>query len=73
MTLELQLKIKNNPNYLRYLRDHSYWYKILNRDPSQFKKFEEEVRAMYKLRVEDRIEKVMNTMDMISAIMSTWK
>lgn len=73
MILDLQFKIKSNPNYQRYLREHSYWYQRLNRNPSDFRIFEEEVKRTYKLRVEDKIERVMNTMDMISAIMSSLK
>ena len=39
MTLDLQFKIKNNPNYLRYIRENSYWYKLLNSNPALFKEF----------------------------------
>ncbi len=73
MTLDLQFKIKNNPNYQKYLREHSYWYKELNRHPSIFPTFEEEVKTTYKLRMSDRLEKIMNTMDMITSIVSSLK
>ena len=36
MNLDIQFKIKNNPNYQRYIRENSYWYKILNRTPEAF-------------------------------------
>ena len=39
MTLDIQFKIKNNANYLRYLRENSFWYKELNRNPENYKKF----------------------------------
>ena len=45
MSLELQFKIKENESYLRYLRQHDHWYKILNRAPWEFKRFEEERKA----------------------------
>lgn len=73
MTLDLQFKIRENPNYIRYLREHSYWYKILNRNPNEFKRFEDEMKKTYKLRMEDKIEKMMNTMDMLSTILGTLK
>ena len=73
MVLDLQFRIKNNPNYQRYLREHSYWYKRLNRDPSQFKRFEEEVKDVYQLRTTDRISKFLDTFEMISALLSTLK
>ena len=73
MILPLQFKIKENPNYLRYLRSHSYWYKILNRDYNTFKIFEEEVKREYKLTRIDRIENIFNTVEMLEKILSTFK
>ena len=73
MTLELQFKIKNNPNYIRYLRENSYWYKILNRNPLTFKKFEEEVKEKYGLRPTDRIEKAIKTFSLIQNMISNLK
>ncbi len=73
MVLDLQFKIKNNPNYQRYLREHSYWYKTLNRDPSTFRVFEEEVKDAYQLRTSDKISKALDTLEMVSALMSTLK
>lgn len=37
MTLDIQYNIRNNPNYLKYIRENSHWYKILNRNPEMFK------------------------------------
>lgn len=73
MTLEIQFKIKNNSNYLRYLRENSYWYKILNRNPSSFKNFEEEVKEKYGLRPTDRIEKALETFSLIQNMISNLK
>ena len=65
--------MKENPSYLRYLRSHSYWYKILNRDYKSFKLFEEEVKREYKLTKIDRIENMFNTLEMIEKVLSTFK
>ena len=73
MSLEIQFKIKENPYYLRYLRSHSYWYKILNRDSSMFKAFVEEVKREYKLTKADRISKAMNTFEMLEKILGAFK
>lgn len=73
MILDLQFKIKNNANYLRYLRENSYWYKILNRYPEQFKNFEQEVKEKYQLRPSDRIGRALDTFEMIQSILSTIK
>lgn len=73
MSLEVQFKIKENPNYLRYLRQNSYWYKLLNRNPNNFKVFEEEVKRVYKLTKADRISKTLDTIDMLEKLLVTLK
>lgn len=73
MNLDIQFKIKNNPNYQKYIRENSNWYKVLNRNPEMFKMFEEQVKVDYKLRPEDRINRVLQTMEMLQAITSTLK
>ena len=73
MTLELQFKIKENENYLRYLREHAYWYKILNRNPKEFKRFEEEVKSAYNLSKMDRLERAFNTFEMLEKILVSFK
>ena len=70
MTLDIQFKLKSNPNYIKYLRENSYWYKILTRDPSMFKEFISEVKKNYKLRPIDKIEDAISTIEMISTIMN---
>lgn len=71
MKVEIQYQIRKNPVYLRYLRENSNWYKTLNRYPEEFKQFEEEVKTNYKLRPVDKFEKVIDTFDMIQAILKT--
>ena len=73
MTLEIQFKIKNNPNYQRYIREHSNWYKILNRNSNMFKNFEEKVREEYKLRTSDKITKALSTIELFQNIISSFK
>lgn len=73
MTLEIQFKIRNNPNYQKYIRENSYWYKILNRTPEMFDKFEEEVKHNYRLKFTDRIGETLKTIEMIQNVLSTIK
>lgn len=73
MNLDTQFKLKNNPLYIKYLRENSYWYKILNREPNSFKTFEEEVKTNYKLRPSDRISQALDYIEMFETIMSTLK
>lgn len=73
MRIDLIYKIKSNPLYLKYIHENSYWYKLLNRDPILFSKFEDEVKTYFKLRTSDKIEKAISTFDMINTIISTLK
>ena len=73
MNIDLQFKIRENPNYLKYLRSHSYWYKLLNRNSNNFRAFENEVRKEYKLTKADRISKTLDTIEMMEKIISTLK
>lgn len=69
MNLEVQYRIKNNPNDLRFLRENSNWYKYLNRNKNYLKNFEEEMKKNYKLTTKDRMNKLANSLDTVSKIM----
>ena len=71
MTLELQFKIKSNPQ--RFLRENSGWYKELNRNPETFPIFEEKMKEAYRLRPTDRFGRVIDTIDMLQTVLSTLK
>lgn len=73
MTLDIQFKLKNNPYYVKYLRQHSDWYKILNRNPSMFKEFEEKAKEYYGLRPTDKISKALDTIELVQNILTTLK
>lgn len=73
MTLDVQFKLKSNPNYIKYLRENSKWYKVLNRNPELFTEFEKEVKEKYQLRPADKISKALSAIEMIQAIMGTMK
>lgn len=69
MTLELQFKIKNDPNLFRYLRENSYWYKELNRNPSSVRQMELEMRKRYKMTTVDKIGNIKKSIDMVRTFM----
>ena len=73
MTLDIQFKVKNNPNYIKFIREHSEWYKILSRDPSMFKKFEDEVKTTYKLRSTDKIARTLDTIELVQNLLTALK
>ncbi len=70
MPYELQLKLKENPLYKKYLRENSIWYKRLIRDPSSFSLFREAMRKDYQLRPTDKLNKAMDAITFFSQLMS---
>ena len=69
MQIETQLAVHKNPYLYQYLRENSYRYKALNRDPSMLKIMEEEMKKKYKLTTEDRIENVSRTLGMMKTLL----
>ena len=67
------IKIRTDPNIYRYLRENSYWYKYLNRDPLSIKRLEEEMKNKYKLTTKDKIEKLSNSINLISSFIDVLK
>ena len=73
MNLDLQFKIKNDPNMTRYLRENSNWYKYLNRNPDYLNAFNEEMKEKYKLRPGDKINNFVDKLDLISSFINVLK
>ena len=73
MQVNIRIYINNNPPLKRYLKEHSYWYKFLNRDPKYIKLMEEEMKKEYKLTAEDKIKKLGETVNMASNILNVLK
>lgn len=71
MSYELQLKLKENPLYKKYLRENSIWYKKLIRNPNLFNEFKEEMRATYKLRTSDKVDRALDALNFISNLFSS--
>ncbi len=65
MNIELKMYIDKNPNLKRYLKEHSYWYKYLNRDPRSIKTMEDAMKKEYKLTAEDRLEKLNKNISLV--------
>ncbi len=73
MHIKTQIVVKSNPNIYRYLRENSYWYKSLNRNPESIKELELEMKSRYKLTAEGRLEKLNNSMSLIRSFMDVLK
>ena len=63
-------KLSENPLNIKYLRENSHYYKILNRNPEMIDAMIEEMKTRYGLR---RTDKINNMMDSISLVSKIWK
>lgn len=73
MQLDLQMEIAKNEKMAKILRENSYWYKELNRNPESYKKFVSEMKVKYKLRTTDKVSEVIDNIDLISTVLQTLK
>lgn len=70
MKYELIQKLHNDPKYLKFLRENSYWYKELNRDNNMYDEFVKEMKIKYKLRTIDKVDNVIDSVDLITKIIN---
>lgn len=73
MNLSTQFKIKNNPLLQKYIRENSYWYKYLNRNPNLLIEMEKEMKEKYKLTTSDKINNISEKLDLIRTFMNVMK
>ena len=73
MDLETQYKIKSDPRLQRFIRENSYWYKYLNRNPYLFKVFYNDMLDKYKLTRKDKLNKVLDNINMIQSFLDVLK
>lgn len=71
MNAEIQFKLKENPLYIKYIRENNIWYKRLIRNPERFDEFIREVKVKYKLRPSDKINNIIETANVISNLISS--
>lgn len=73
MFLDIQFNLKNKPSYLKYLRYNSYWYKILMRNPADFKSFKDTYKRFEQNEKIYKLSKSLDYLEMLSSIMSSLK
>ena len=73
MLTKTKLIINSNTNYINYLRSNSYWYKILNRNPDSINSFIKEVKEKYKLRTSDKLNNIIEKIEMINKFINVLK
>ena len=73
MSLELQYRINSDPRLKQFLRENSYWYKYLNRNSSYYKEFIDDMKDKYKLKPTDKINKMMDNINMVRTFLDILK
>lgn len=62
-------KLISEEKYRLFLRENSNYYKELNRDYKYYYTFKKEMKEKYKLRVIDKVDNVVDSIDLISKFM----
>ena len=64
-------KFLEDEKLLNHLKEHSYWLKELNRNPSSINTFIKQMKIVYKERTTDKINSAIDNIDIISSIIDT--
>jgi hypothetical protein len=73
MELKEQIQFKNNPKYYQYLKENSNYIKLLNRGVIDYRGFSNEMKKIYKERVTDKLESVVDNIDIINSVLDILK
>lgn len=73
MKLETQFKIKNDQLLQKFIRENSYWYKNLNRNPDSINYLIQEMKVKYKMTTADKINNISEKLDLIRTFMNILK
>ncbi len=66
-------KLNKDPKMNDLLKLNSYWFKDLNRNSDNYNKFVNSMKEKYHLKATDKIEEVIDNIDIISSILETLK
>ncbi len=64
-----QKKVFSNNLLHRYIRENSYWYKMLNRNPMLIDKMVQEMKDKYKLNTGDKIERLQERLNFVESLL----
>lgn len=66
-------KLIESPEYYNYLKENSEWVKVLKRHPEKYNDFVKFVKKKYHLRAQDKVNNVINNMNVLSEVLSSIK
>ena len=73
MNLNLQYRINQDPKQKKFLRENSFWYKYLNRSEIYYKDFINDMKDKYKLKPTDKINKMIDSINMVNSFLDVLK
>lgn len=73
MQLHDQIAFKQDEKNYIYLKNNSYFFKELNRGVIDYKRFDSEMKIKYKERTTDKLNSVMDNIDLISSVLNVLK
>lgn len=73
MNIQTQNLLKTDPNYIKFLRENSYWYKKLNRNPKLLTEMISEMKEKYAIRPSDKINNIIDSINLLDGFVSNMK
>ena len=73
MRYDIIVKIRTDPNVFTYLKYHSYWYKILLRNPDSISDMINEMKKEYKLTTADKLNQINHKLKTIRTFLEVLK
>ena len=73
MNIKIQFMLDSNPIIKRYLREHSYYYKNIIRNPNSINNIMELMKKEYNLTFSDKLSKIKDNIEMVNSLMDVIK
>lgn len=73
MQVSALMELKKKPKIFELLKYNSYWFKDLNRDPSNVWAFEASMKVKYRMRMTDKVSDAIDNIDIVSNVLSALK
>ena len=69
MVLEIQYMLNNNPYLKKYLRENSFYYKNIIRNPQYIYELNNIMKDSYKINLKGKLEKIKNDISILNTVM----
>lgn len=70
MQIKIQYILNNNPYLKKFLREHSFYYKNLIRNPNFINELNDMMKNEYKLNLPSRLDKLKKDITMLNTVMN---